>query len=134
MDTGSAALQLSTTYLRLRPDSSVEAIPVDETFWPRIMSGQLGSFHNEYLVTSFTYEKDWGGWEKHPAGEEMVCLLSGSVTLVLEDEHGVRREVALEQDGSYVLVPRNTWHTAKVRKPSRILFITPGEGTQNRPV
>jgi len=41
--------------------------------------------------------------------------------------------VSLNQVGEYVLVPKNTWHTAKVRKPSRMLFITPGEGTENRP-
>jgi hypothetical protein len=31
-------------------------------------------------------------------------------------------------------VPRGTWHTTKVHAPSSMLFITPGEGTQNRPL
>jgi hypothetical protein len=33
--------QLATTYLRLRPDVSIEPLAVDATFWQRISSGQL---------------------------------------------------------------------------------------------
>jgi hypothetical protein len=38
---------LSSTFVRLRPDASVEALPVDATFWKRLTTGQLGTFHNE---------------------------------------------------------------------------------------
>jgi hypothetical protein len=31
-----------------------------------------------------------------------------------------------------VVVPRNTWHTARVSGTTRMLFITPGEGTEIR--
>ena len=127
------ALSLESSCLRLRPDCSVESIPVDANFWPRLMSGQLGNFHNEYLVSCFSYDKDWSTWEMHPNGDEVVCLLSGAVTLVLEDA-GSLRELRLDAGNSYVIVPRGTWHTARVGQPSRMLFITPGEGTQNRPV
>ena len=34
--------------------------------------------------------------------------------------------------GDYVIVPRGTRHTARIRKPARMLFITPGEGTETR--
>jgi len=133
-DTAAAgAFDLGSCYLRLRPDCSIEPIPVDETFWPRLMSGQLGSFHHEYLVSSFNYEQDWNGWEMHPNGDEIVCLLSGAVLFILEGPQG-RREIELTGSGSYVLVPRGTWHTARISQPSRMLFITAGEGTQNRPV
>ena len=127
-----AALSLASSCLRLRPDCSVESIAVDESFWPRLMSGQLGNFHHEYLVSSFSYDQDWSTWEMHPNGDEVVCLLSGAVTLVLEGPEG-RRELPLKTSGSYAIVPRGTWHTARVGVPSKMLFITPGEGTQNRP-
>ena len=125
-------LDLSSTFLRLRPDASVEPLTVDNTFWQRIASGKLGDFHNEFLVASGGCEADWPMWEMHPNGDEIVCLLSGSVTFVLEQEHGTR-EIELKESGAYVLVPKGTWHTAKTRVPSRLLFITPGEGTQHRP-
>ena len=33
-----------------------------------------------------------------------------------------------------VVVPRGIWHTAKVFKASRMLFVTLGAGTEHRPV
>lgn len=122
---------LASTFLRLRPDASIEPLPVDETFWPRLMAGELGDFHNEYLVTSYTFEADWPNWEMHPNGDEIVCLIEGAVTFVLE-RAGERRTIELAKSGSYVVVPSGTWHTAKVRTSARMLFITAGEGTQHR--
>jgi quercetin dioxygenase-like cupin family protein len=69
----------------------------------------------------------------HPKGDEVVCLLSGSLDFVLEMGREERR-VSLEKAGQFVLVPKGIWHTAKVAEPSRLLFITAGEGTQHRPL
>lgn len=129
---GSSPLNLRTTFLRLRPDASVEPLPVDDTFWPRLMSGALGDFHHEYLVTTATCDGDWSNWERHPNGEEIVCLLAGSGALVLEEGGGERR-MELKQPGDFVLVPRGTWHTARFGSAATLLFITAGEGTESRP-
>ena len=40
--------------------------------------------------------------------------------------------VTLSEPGYYVIVPRGVWHTARVREPTQMLFVTPGEGTENR--
>ena len=123
--------ELLSTYLRLRADGSVEPLDVDDTFWERISSGRLGTFHNEYLVSCHSFHSDWPTWEMHPNGDEIVCLLSGSATFVLE--LGDRTEsIELTGSGSYVVVPTGTWHTARTRSSARMLFITPGEGTQHR--
>ena len=37
----------------------------------------------------------------------------------------------LSQLSSTFIVPKGTWHTAKVSSGCKILFITPGEGTLN---
>jgi mannose-6-phosphate isomerase-like protein (cupin superfamily) len=126
-----AVLNLNSAYLRLRPDASIEPLPLGADFWPQLMSGKLGDFHHEYLVTMFAYEHDWTSWERHPAGDEIVCLLTGAVTLVLELQNG-HREILLQAAGDYVCIPRNTWHTAKTSTPSSMLFITAGEGTEHR--
>ncbi len=123
--------ELATTWLRLRSDVSIEPLPLDAEFWPRLMNGQLGTFHNEYLVTTFGYDRDWPNWEMHPNGDEIVLLLEGRTTMVLEID-GRERLVELGESGSYVLVPRGTWHTARTGSACRMLFITAGEGTQHR--
>lgn len=122
---------LHDTFLRLRPDSSVELLDA-EGFWPRLMSGQLGALHNEYLVTTLRFTESWAGWEQHPLGEEIVCLLSGHVTLIQERD-GTQVRTELTRVGEFAVNPRGTWHTADVHSESVVLFITAGEGTQTRP-
>jgi quercetin dioxygenase-like cupin family protein len=121
---------IENTFVALDDSSGARAIPVTDTFWPDLIGGRLGPLSR--LVSQFSFDTDWPSWERHPAGEEFVLLLEGSVEFVLEID-GKHKRVALSQPGEYVLVPKNTWHTAKVRQPTRMLFITPGEGTENRP-
>jgi mannose-6-phosphate isomerase-like protein (cupin superfamily) len=124
--------ELTSTYLRLCGDSTVEPLAVDDGFWPKLMNGELGTFHHEFLVTTFGYDRDWPTWEMHPHGDEVVVLLEGRATFVLEVD-GRERTVELASGGAYVIVPRGTWHTARTTTPCRMLFITAGEGTQIRP-
>jgi quercetin dioxygenase-like cupin family protein len=90
-------------------------------------------FKGHALIATFAFDADWATWERHPAGDELVCLLSGKVTLIL-DRDGTRETVELQKAGEYVLVPKGTWHTARTRVPTWMLFVTPGEGTENKPV
>ena len=122
---------LTSDYLRLRPDSSAEPLALGNEFWPQLMSGKLGDFHHEYLVTMGSHERDWTSWECHPNGDEIVVLLAGRAQMVLETPAGEER-VDLAAAGDYVRIPRNTWHTARIGAPTSMLFITAGEGTQHR--
>ncbi len=124
---------LLTTFLRLRPDASIEKLPVDDEFWPKIASGAFGNFHNEYLVTIGTSDADWPFWERHPSGDEIVCLISGEIAFVLEGEPE-NTETLLSKPGDFAFVPKGAWHTARVAKPASMLFITAGEGTEHRPI
>ena len=56
------------TCLRVRDDASVEPLPVDDTFWPRPIGGELGTFRREQLVTMIEHCEDWPNREKHPSG------------------------------------------------------------------
>lgn len=124
--------ELASTYLRLGTDSRIEPLPVDEDFWPNLIAGKLGELKHEYLVTLLSFDADWPSWEQHPRGDEIVYLVSGAVDFILEID-GAPKTIELRKPGSYVIVPIGTWHTAKVVTPATMLFITAGEGTQNRP-
>lgn len=132
MTTAQSALQLATTHLRLKPDARIERLPVGDDFWPRLISGKLGTFHNEYLVTTSSYESNWPQWEQHPVGDEIVILLHGSVDFIVETAEGLQT-VEVRKPGDYAFVPMGCWHTADVLEPSTMLFITAGEGTQGKP-
>lgn len=125
-------MKLESTFVILDREHRATAMPVTETFWPDL-DAQHGDFAGKLLISSYAFESDWPTWEIHPHGEEFVQLQSGAVEFQLQEPAGLR-SVLLDQPGSFVIVPRNTWHTAKVRKPSVMLFITPGQETRNKPV
>jgi mannose-6-phosphate isomerase-like protein (cupin superfamily) len=70
--------------------------------------------------------------EMHPDGDELVFLLSGRVTVVIEDEAPPRHVTLTE--GQAVIVPRGVWHKVLLDEPSQLLHITPGPGGEHRPL
>ncbi len=83
------------------------------------------------LVMMGRQTESWTSWERHPAGEELVLLLSGRVDLIQEIDGQERRIELTAGDG--VLNPPGVWHTADVHDPGDALFITPGQGTEHKP-
>ena len=124
---------LESTFVRLSADSNIEPLMVNENFWPNIVSGKLGDWKNEYLVGTYSFEKDWPTWEQHPKGDEFIYLLFGALDFVLES-NGQEKVIELRDSGSFIIVPKGTWHTARVKSPAKMLAVTAGAGTQIRPV
>jgi len=129
----SSARHILDTYLHFRDGGRVDPVPVSEAFWGELAAGKLPELDQGRLMTGFTFSEPWTMWERHPAGEELVMLLEGVATLVLEED-GQERTVELSQPGSYVLVPQGVWHTARTDVQTTMLFLTPGTGTEHRPV
>jgi mannose-6-phosphate isomerase-like protein (cupin superfamily) len=125
--------ELGTTFVHLGNDRRTVPLEVTPTFWQDLVGGSLGKLGNGRLVSSFAFDAPWDSWEKHPSGDEIVCLLQGSVEMTLEHEGGRREVLSMSKAGEFVIVPRGTWHTARTRVPTRMLFITDGEGTTHRP-
>jgi quercetin dioxygenase-like cupin family protein len=123
---------LASTFVVLQPNQRgtlVENSP--EVF--EELDRRFSGFKGHVLIATFAFDADWTTWERHPAGDELVCLLSGHATLVLERD-GEAETMKLDKPGEYVLVPKGTWHTARTNVPTNMLFVTPGEGTENKPV
>lgn len=123
------AFDLSQTYVQLDDGPSAVAIEVDERFWEEIETRP--ALHGERLVGTFYNAADWDVWEMHPAGDEVVCLLSGAIDVVLEEADG-ERTIEL-RPGDTCIVRRGVWHSAVVHTPGDTLHITRGSGTRHRP-
>jgi mannose-6-phosphate isomerase-like protein (cupin superfamily) len=125
-------LDLTTTFVVVEPDHSAVPVTVTPAIFEKL-DKRFDGFKGRLLVCSFSFDSDWSTWEAHPAGDEIVCLLSGDVRMVLA-RNGVEEVIHLRDPGSFVIVPKGTWHTARTSVPTKMLFVTPGEGTQNKAV
>ncbi|WP_437477306.1 hypothetical protein WME75_28030 [Sorangium sp. So ce1014] len=130
---------LRSTYLHLADGGDALPIEVRPTFWQELMSGDSQAADirritddGGWLVIRFRLAEDTPQWEMHPAGDEILCLLSGASDVVLE-EQGSERVVALLA-GTTCKVPQGAWHRLIVREPGDLLSITYGKGTQHRPL
>jgi mannose-6-phosphate isomerase-like protein (cupin superfamily) len=128
------AFDLSRTFVHLGLDA--RAVPIPDFEWnAEFLDGYEQSFAADgdegRLVCIVSQDATWDTWERHPAGEELVVLLTGRADLI-QDVDGTHRVVELHS-GQAVVNPRNVWHTTLGHEPGTALFITPGRGTEHRP-
>ncbi|MES3023442.1 MAG: cupin domain-containing protein [Pseudomonadota bacterium] len=126
------ASHILRNYLHVQDKAKTAPIDASDSFWPDLATGMFPELEHGRLMSAFTFSGAWETWERHPAGEELVMLLAGAVTLTLDEPAGAR-SVQLASAGSYVLIPPNIWHTAKADVESTLVFLTPGAGTEHRP-
>lgn len=124
------AFTLDGTYIHLRPDESAAAMPGGARFWAGI--AERRDLDRGRLMGSTRQGADWDHWERHPAGDEILVLLSGEMEVVLDTPSGEQR--AKLSPGQTFIVPRGVWHRGIVTKAGELMFITPGAGTEHRPV
>jgi mannose-6-phosphate isomerase-like protein (cupin superfamily) len=70
--------------------------------------------------------------EMHPDGDELLYLISGRISVILE-ERGAERVVEV-RPGEAMIVPRGVWHRLIPHEPSQMVHITPGPGGEHRPL
>jgi mannose-6-phosphate isomerase-like protein (cupin superfamily) len=129
---GSKAAAILNTYLHVQDNGRTELIPVSASFWQEVAQGDRPELNQGRLISALTFSQAWPTWERHPSGEELVLLLSGAATIVLEESSGAR-SVLLAQVGDYVMVPTGVWHTASTTVATTLLLLTSGAGTEHRP-
>ncbi|HUD69816.1 MAG TPA: cupin domain-containing protein [Acidimicrobiales bacterium] len=131
----SDSFDLASTYLHLGLGATVTPLPDFE--WS---ATYLESYERRFesdgiegrLVTVSPETATWTHWERHPAGEEVVYLLSGRVDVV-QDHDGTEVTIPLHA-GEAMINPKGVWHRGVVHEPGSALFITPGIGTEHRPL
>ena len=129
-----SAFDLSTTHVHLGLGSRVVPIPNFEWtpgFLARYVADTESDGDEGRLVMIGSGDSSWTSWERHPAGEELVVVISGQMTLI-QDIDGEQHRIEL-REGQAAINPRNVWHTSDMDGPCRTLFITGGRGTEHRP-
>ena len=85
----SPAFTLDSTYIHLRPDESALAMEGGAAFWQGIE--ERHDLDQGRLMGSTDQKADWDHWERHPAGDEILTLLSGEMVIVLDTDGGEQR-------------------------------------------
>ncbi len=129
MATDSGPYNIEDTRLILGPAGIAVPKAVSELFYAELDT-EFGGFAGHFLVSQHGFAEPWPTWEMHPKGDEFVYLISGDTDFVLWAD-GQEKVVRVSEPSSYVIVPKGTWHTARPREHTVMLFVTPGEGTEN---
>lgn len=130
MATDPGPYELNTTRLILSPELIATAKAVTPTFYQEL-DEEFSAFAGHTLISTYAFDEPWPTWEVHPEGDEFVYLISGDAEFDLWSEAGGEQSLRVNKPGSYVVVPKGVWHTARPHKPTNMLFVTPGEGTLN---
>lgn len=128
---------LSSNYTFLEDGGAAPLVPGGAAFWRPLMSGPPFSPEirrvaegSGWLAAQYAITSDTASWERHPNGDELLIILSGSMDLVFEmSAEEVRVELGT---GQAIVVPAGVWHRQIVRVPGTYIGITYGKGTEHR--
>jgi quercetin dioxygenase-like cupin family protein len=91
-----------------------------------------------WMMAAYRFENDQAVhanvWERHPCGQEVICVLSGAVSVHLRDLGKGNDPVVTMRTGDSFIVPAGQWHRLSVVEPGYGVAITVGAGTQLEPV
>ncbi len=128
-----SALNPFSTYVHIEDGGRATVLEVTETFWKELVTGNRPELNAGWLLAAYRMSADTPTWEMHPAGDEILYLLSGAIDVVLQEEDG-ERVIELRRESGLCVVPRGAWHRQIVREPGDLLGLTCGKGTEHRPV
>lgn len=134
MSEGTHGVDLTSIAIHLGPGGT--ARPYEDFSWERIdqyAAATAGDGPDGRLVVMYHSVGAWPTWEQHPVGEEVVIACTGT--------HHFRQEIDGEErvvtlgPGEALVNPKGVWHTADSGPEGGwLVFITPGQGTENRPI
>ena len=67
-------------------------------------------------------------WEMHPAGDEILLMFSGALTVEYSD--GIHHGAASLEAGRGLVIPGGLWHRLVLREPGLLSALTPRQGTR----
>jgi len=127
LDETEQTFELAGNLLTLHTDSAARCVPFAER--ARVDADWIVGI--KPVSDGSTVHADY--WERHPRGEEILCLLAGQVEIILSCEGGSERSVLLHA-GQGFIVPRGNWHRLRVQQAGKLMFITPSQGSEHRRV
>ena len=122
-------IDLTSTYTLLHSTGEVERVTGGYNFQqiPRMVQNRIGK---HWLLSKHYYSSDWTEWVMHPACDELIYLLSGSMSILLD--YGKHRSVVSLHSNDVTTIPRGVWHTVKIQTPCEVLEISRNLDTKRK--
>jgi len=94
---------------------------------PEMSMKFLAPVNNTTLIVSRASSPT--SWERHPGGDEMIYVVEGAAEIVtLTDGGPLKSKIG---EGSLFVCPQGLWHKTFPEPSVALLYLTPGEGTEN---
>ncbi len=131
-----ASFDLSETPVHIGGNSTI--VPLIGFSWSQeYLAGYERRFESDgadgRLVTFGTMDASIDSWERHPAGDELVLVVDGRLTMIQEIDGGHHPIVLAPRQAA--INPPGVWHTFDVVPadgPVTFMTITAGIGTEHR--
>ena len=85
------------TYAFLSDGGVAARVEATEGFWRELISGAphsedatLVADGDRWLLSAYDMTASMTAWERHPAGDEILCVMSGHLEAVIEGQTGER--------------------------------------------
>ena len=113
----------------LSPDAVGEMTRVDLATVTEEPASPIGYFDFHDCVCGVGSFVGRPPWELHPAGDELLHVLSGECELTVREDAGeTTRKLAA---GDLAIVPRGCWHSNDAPHGVTMFFMTPRDGNQH---
>lgn len=129
-----AKFSLSGMRIHLSDEQRVRSLRANAALWERLKSdrglraGRLLGVHTVRTNDDVHASQ----WERHPNGDEVLCVVSGRIDVVLQEPSG-ERLIPLEPQTGFI-VPQGVWHRLLVKEPAVLVGVARHEDTQLRDV
>jgi mannose-6-phosphate isomerase-like protein (cupin superfamily) len=129
-----AKFSLPGMRIHLSDAEGAQLLPADSAFWKRVTSDPELSEGRMLGIEAVRTDDDVHAskWERHPNGDELLCVVSGQIDVVLEESSGERLISLGPLNG--LIVPQGVWHRLLVREPAVLIGVTRHADTQHRDV
>ena len=115
-------------------DTRLTAVTIGSSLWCDLVAGEHntgGALFGVYQVST-NEEVHSSQWERHPFSDELVGIVSGAMTLFLDDTTGFN-SIKLTSLTA-VIIPAGVWHRFEVTDPTLMFSLARRNGTELREV
>jgi len=129
--TGAIDLAVSPVHISNGPSAIQHNFSFDGPGFESYVAAHCTQDNPGRLVMIEESPTDWGAWECHNDGDELVIVIAGSGTFFQEIDGETQAHPFTA--GDTFLNPAGVWHTADVTEPMRAIYLTPCPGTEHKP-